>query len=248
MLTALLVAFAVALAAPWLTARLGRSAGWALALLPAGLTAYFLSLGPGVAAGEPLVQRVSWVPQLGVELAFRVDGLSLLFGLLIAGIGTFVAIYAGGYLAGDRQLPRFYLLLFAFMAAMLGVVTSDDLILLFVFWELTSITSFFLIGYKHESEESRANALQGLFVTAGGGLAMLAGFVLLGTMAGTYRISELLASPAAARRAPGVPGRRWRWSPWAPSPSPPSGRSTSGCRTRWRRRRRCRPTCTPPPW
>jgi multicomponent Na+:H+ antiporter subunit A len=205
MLTALLVAFAAALAAPWLTVRLGRSVGWVLALLPAGLTAFFLSLGPRVAAGEPLVQRVSWVPQLGVELAFRVDGLSLLFGLLIAGIGTFVAIYAGGYLAGDRQLPRFYLLLFAFMAAMLGVVTSDDLILLFVFWELTSITSFFLIGYQHESEESRANALQGLFVTAGGGLAMLAGFVLLGSMAGTYRISELLAAPAVLVEHPAYP-------------------------------------------
>jgi len=204
-LSALLLAFGVALAAPWLTVRLGRSAGWVLALLPAGLTAYFLSLGPRVAAGEPLEQRVAWVPQLGVELAFRVDGLSLLFGLLIAGIGTFVAIYAGGYLAGDRQLPRFYLLLFSFMAAMLGVVTSDDLILLFVFWELTSITSFFLIGYQHESEESRANALQGLFVTAGGGLAMLAGFVLLGSMAGTYRISELLAAPGVLVEHPAYP-------------------------------------------
>jgi multicomponent Na+:H+ antiporter subunit A len=204
-LSALLLAFGVALAAPWLTGRLGRSAGWVLALLPAGLTAFFLSLAPRVAAGEPLTQRAPWVPQLGVELAFRVDGLSLLFGLLIAGIGTFVAIYAGGYLAGDRQLPRFYLLLFAFMAAMLGVVTSDDLILLFVFWELTSITSFFLIGYKHESEESRVNALQGLFVTAGGGLAMLAGFVLLGSMAGTYRISELLAAPGLLVEHPAYP-------------------------------------------
>jgi len=204
-LSALLLAFGVALAAPWLTGRLGRSAGWVLALLPAGLTAYFVSLAPRVAAGEPLVQSVPWVPQLGVELAFRVDGLSLLFGLLIAGIGTFVAIYAGGYLAGDRQLPRFYLLLFAFMAAMLGVVTSDDLIVLFVFWELTSITSFFLIGYKHESVESRTNALQGLFVTAGGGLAMLAGFVLLGSMAGTYRISELLAAPGLLVEHPAYP-------------------------------------------
>jgi len=204
-LNALLVAFAVALAAPWSVGRLGRSAGWVLALLPAGLTLYLLSLGRGVAAGEPYAQRLAWVPQLGVELAFRVDGLALMFGLLITGIGTLVAIYAGGYLAGDRQLPRFYLLLFAFMAAMLGVVTSDDLILLFVFWELTSITSFFLIGYKHESEESRANALQGLFVTAGGGLAMLAGFVLLGSMAGTFRISELLASPAVLVEHPAYP-------------------------------------------
>jgi len=204
-LNALLLAFGVAAAAPALTVRLGRAAGWVLASLPAGLTVFYLSLLPRAAAGEPVEQRFAWVPQLGVELALRADGLSLLFALLIAGIGTFVAVYAGGYLHGDRQLPRFYLLLFAFMAAMLGVVTSDDLILLFVFWELTSITSFFLIGYKHESEESRANALQGLFVTAGGGLAMLAGFVLLGSMAGTYRISALLADPAALTGHPAYP-------------------------------------------
>ena len=205
MLNALLLAFGVAAAAPALTVRLGRAAGWVLAALPAGLTVFYLSLLPRAAAGEPVEQRFAWVPQLGVELALRADGLSLLFALLIAGIGTFVAVYAGGYLHGDRQLPRFYLLLFAFMAAMLGVVTSDDLIVLFVFWELTSITSFFLIGYEHEAEESRANALQGLFVTAGGGLAMLAGFLLLGQMAGTTRISALLADPAALTGHPAYP-------------------------------------------
>ena len=205
MLSALLLAFAVAAVAPALVVRLGHRAGWVLALLPAGLTGFYLSLLPRAATGEPAEQRIAWVPQLGVELALRADALSLLFALLIAGIGTFVTIYAGGYLHGDRQLPRFYLLLFAFMAAMLGVVTSDDLIVLFVFWELTSITSFFLIGYQHESEESRKNALQGLFVTAGGGLAMLAGFLLLGSMAGTTRISALLAEPAALTAHPAYP-------------------------------------------
>jgi multicomponent Na+:H+ antiporter subunit A len=202
MLTSVLLAFAVALAAPSLAARLGARAGWVLALLPAGLTAYYASFLPRLAAGEVVDQRVAWVPQLGVELAFRMDGLAAVFALMIAGIGTAVAVYAGGYLAGDRQLPRFYLLLFSFMAAMLGVVLTDDLITLFVFWELTSLTSYFLIGYKHEYEDSRASALQALLVTGTGALAMLGGFLLLGQIAGTYRISTIVADPALLQASP----------------------------------------------
>ncbi|MDF1521642.1 MAG: proton-conducting transporter membrane subunit [Trueperaceae bacterium] len=198
----MLLAFAVALAAPSLAARLGARAGWVLAILPAGLTAYYASFLPRLAAGEVVDQRVAWVPQLGVELAFRMDGLAAVFALMIAGIGTAVTIYAGGYLAGDRQLPRFYPLLFSFMAAMLGVVLTDDLITLFVFWELTSLTSYFLIGYKHEYEDSRASALQALLVTGTGALAMLGGFLLLGQIAGTYRISTIVADPALLQASP----------------------------------------------
>ncbi len=202
MLTSVLLAFAVALAAPSLANRIGARAGWVLALLPAGLTAYYASFLPRLASGEVVEQTLAWVPQVGVELAFRMDGLSALFALMIAGIGTFITIYGGGYLAGDRQLPRFYLLLFAFMAAMLGVVLTDDLVTLFVFWELTSITSYFLIGYKHEYEDSRTSALQALLVTGTGGLAMLGGFLLLGQIGGTYRISELMASPDVLQASP----------------------------------------------
>jgi multicomponent Na+:H+ antiporter subunit A len=173
-----------------------------LAAIPAGLTAYYLSFVPRIAAGEAIEQRLAWVPQLGVELSMRLDGLSLLFALMIAGIGTFITIYAGGYLAGDRQLPRFYLLLLAFMAAMLGVVLTDDLVTLFVFWELTSLTSYFLIGYKHEDEDSRTSALQAVLVTGTGGLAMLVGFLLLGAIGGTLRISELVADPATLLASP----------------------------------------------
>jgi multicomponent Na+:H+ antiporter subunit A len=201
-LTSVLLAFAVAVAAPSLAARLGARAGWVLAILPASLTAYYASFLPRLAAGEVVDQRVAWVPQLGVELAFRMDGLAAVFALMIAGIGTAVTIYAGGYLAGDRQLPRFYLLLFSFMAAMLGVVLTDDLITLFVFWELTSLTSYFLIGYKHEYEDSRASALQALLVTGTGALAMLGGFLLLGQIAGTYRISTIVADPALLQASP----------------------------------------------
>ncbi|MDZ7799465.1 MAG: proton-conducting transporter membrane subunit [Trueperaceae bacterium] len=196
MLIAVLAAFAAGLAAPVLTRPLADRAGWVLALLPGGLTAYFLALSPAVRDGGALVQSVTWVPQLGVDAAFRLDGLSLLFALMITGIGTVITVYAGGYLRGDRQLPRFFLLLFAFMGAMLGVVLADDLITLFVFWELTSFTSYFLIGYGHEDAGSRANALQAMLVTAAGGLAMLAGFLMMGAAAGTFRISEILADPA----------------------------------------------------
>ncbi|MDA0700057.1 MAG: putative monovalent cation/H+ antiporter subunit A, partial [bacterium] len=201
-LIAVLIGFAGALAAPAVVRVAGARAGWWLASIPAGLTAYFLTFLPRLANGEIVEQRLAWVPQLGVEMSMRVDGLSLLFALMIAGIGTFIVIYGGGYLAGDRQLPRFYLLLLSFMAAMLGVVLTDDLVTLFVFWELTSLTSYFLVGYKHEYEDSRTSALQALLVTGTGGLAMLAGFLLLGGIGGTLRISELVANPAVLVASP----------------------------------------------
>jgi len=201
-LIAVLIGFAGALAAPAVVRVAGARAGWWLASIPAGLTAYFLTFLPRLANGEIVEQRLAWVPQLGVEMSMRLDGLSLLFALMIAGIGTFIVIYGGGYLAGDRQLPRFYLLLLSFMAAMLGVVLTDDLVTLFVFWELTSLTSYFLVGYKHEYEDSRTSALQALLVTGTGGLAMLAGFLLLGSIGGTLRISELVADPAVLVASP----------------------------------------------
>lgn len=196
---AVLVGFAVAALAPFATPRLGAHAGWVWATLPAALATWFAAQIPQVRSGAPLEQTIPWLPSLGIDLAFRLDGLSLVFALMITVIGTAVVIYAGGYLRGDRQLPRFYLLLLSFMAAMLGVVVADDLISLFVFWELTSLTSYFLIGYKHESDASRAGALQGLLITGSGGLAMLAGFLLLGSDLGTYRVSAMLADPAAVQ-------------------------------------------------
>jgi multicomponent Na+:H+ antiporter subunit A len=200
-LIAVLSVFVVALAAPFVTKPLGDRVGWVLGLLPAGLTVWFLAQLPVVQTGGR-TEVTPWVPQLGVETAFRLDGLSATFALMIAGIGTAVVIYAGGYLRGDRQLPRFFLLLLAFMGAMLGVVLADDLITLFVFWELTSLTSYFLIGYKHEARSSRDGALQGLLITGSGGLAMLAGFLILGASFGTFRISELIADPAALQASP----------------------------------------------
>jgi multicomponent Na+:H+ antiporter subunit A len=199
MLSAVLAGFAAAMVAPWVVRALGERAFWVLALVPASITAYLVSLAPQVTGAGSVLERVAWVDTLGVSLAMRLDGLSLVFALMIAGIGTAIVVYAGGYMRGDPSLGRFYLLLLSFMAAMLGVVLADNLISLFVFWELTSLTSYFLVGYKHEDATSRASALQALIVTAGGGLAMLAGFLLLGMVGGSFELSVLLADPDVIR-------------------------------------------------
>lgn len=125
---------------------------------------------------------------------FKLDGLSLLFGLMITGIGTLVFFYTSYYLKGDKYLDRFYGYLTMFMAAMLGLVLSDNLICLFIFWELTSISSFFLIGYKNEDDSSRKSALTALGVTGFGGLVLLAGLIWISYIGGTFSFTELLNS------------------------------------------------------
>jgi multicomponent Na+:H+ antiporter subunit A len=127
-------------------------------------------------------------------LALRADGLGLLFALLVSGVGTLIVCYAGGYLKGHPQLGRFYGWLLTFMAAMLGVALADNLLLLFVFWELTSLSSYALIGFEHDREAARAAALQAFLVTGGGGLALLAGVILLGLAGGSLNVSALIAA------------------------------------------------------
>jgi len=194
MLLAVLSGFLLAFAVPALRRVAGHYIGWVLALLPASLTVYFASLIPAAGNGEALVIEFQWMPGLGISLDFLVDGLSLVFALLISGIGTFILIYAGSYLKGHPDLGRFYVIMLSFMASMLGLVLSDNLIAFFVFWELTSITSYMLIGFNHEDEEARKCALQGLFVTAGGGLVLMAGLILLAFITGSYSFAEILAS------------------------------------------------------
>jgi multicomponent Na+:H+ antiporter subunit A len=181
---------------PWLASR--QKLGL-LALIPAGLFVYALTYLPAVAEGQTFLQVIPWMPSLGLSLSSYIDGLSLLFVLLITGIGSFIVWFASDYLRNHRDLGRFYLWLFAFMSAMLGLVIADNLLLLFVFWELTSITSYMLIGFNHESEKSRKLALQGLFVTVGGGLLLMTGVILLGNMAGTLQISEIIQQPLEAQ-------------------------------------------------
>jgi len=188
-----------AIIAPWMTKRWPSRAGMVLAVLPFLQTSFFTILLI-LRLDEPLRVNLPWGSQVGLQLSFNLDGLGLLFAFLISGIGCLVTIYASGYLKGHRDLGRFYFWLFVFMAAMLGVVLADNLILLFLFWELTSISSFFLIGFKHDEQRSRDAALQALLVTGLGGLAMLAGFVMVGEISGTYEISQILASGSLVRQ------------------------------------------------
>ena len=168
-------------------------------LFAGALFVYFASMVPTIAALEAIRWSVPWIPSLGIEFAFLVDGLSLTFCLLISGIGTLVLLYSNTYLAGHPQYHRFSLFLTSFMVSMLGLVLADDLIVLFVFWELTTLTSYMLIGFSHEAEKSRRNALQALFVTGAGGLAFLAGLILLGAATGTTSISGIIAQGDALK-------------------------------------------------
>ncbi|HLV47090.1 MAG TPA: hydrogen gas-evolving membrane-bound hydrogenase subunit E [Flavobacterium sp.] len=193
MLFPLLLVFIIAFAL-LLTKRFSQSKFYRIiSVLPLGLFAYFLSFLPIVSDGKKTVFfSNSWIPQLGISLDFKIDGLSLLFALLITGIGTLVYLYSSSYLKGNPLLYRFYSYLTMFMGAMLGVVLSDNIITLFIFWELTSISSFFLIGFNNEEEESRNSAMWALSLTGLGGFFLLVSFVLIGTVAGTYSITELL--------------------------------------------------------
>ena len=170
-----------------------KMAGWAGFLIACSFFVFFWQMMGPVGAGETLRWSYEWVPSLGIALSFFVDGLSLTFALLISGIGALVMLYSTKYLEGHQHLARFFLYLTLFMLSMLGLVLSDNLLSLFVFWELTSITSYLLIGFSHTSADSRRSALQALLVTGGGGLALLAGFVLIGWVAGTYELSEIRA-------------------------------------------------------
>ena len=199
MIVAVLSGFVLALLAPSLYRVSARWAGCVFSLFPAVLALYFLSHMDAVLAGEAVRVTYPWVPAMGLELSFNLDGLGLLFALAITVVGTLIITYAGSYLHGHPSLPRFYLFILMFMASMLGVVLSDNLIALFVFWELTSVTSYFLIGFEHDKDTARAAALQALLVTGTGGLALMAGVLLMGQIGGSFEISALAADNAAVQ-------------------------------------------------
>jgi multicomponent K+:H+ antiporter subunit A len=161
-----------------------------------------VSLAPVVMAGEVVMNRWSWVPEIGLDLVFRLDGLSMMFAGLILFIGLLIVIYAHFYLSAKDSVAKFYSEMMLFMAAMLGIVLSDNVLLLVVFWELTSLSSFLLVGYWSHRADARGGARQALAVTGGGGLAMLGGFVLLGQMAGTYEISAMVGQVAQIQADP----------------------------------------------
>ncbi|MEO8419266.1 MAG: monovalent cation/H+ antiporter subunit A, partial [Methylophilaceae bacterium] len=178
---------------PVLLARFGRGMTTVgAAAVMAACLALLMPMVPAVLAGETLVTTYPWLPGYGLNLAFRLDGLGLLFCLLILGIGLLVVLYAYYYLPQSDRLGRFYSLLLLFMAAMLGIVLSENLLLLVVFWELTSISSFLLIAYKHDLRGPRSAAHMALAVTGGGGLALLAGVLLLGYITNSFELTTVL--------------------------------------------------------
>ena len=191
-----IAALAVAAAAP---AR--RAAPIGAAAAAAGFVLYLATLPDVVDGLRPSAPLLS-VPNLGIGGGLALDGLSILFALLITGIGALVLLYSGRYLHGDPRRKPLAIMLLAFMLAMLGTVSADDVVVLFVFWELTSLTSFFLVGFDHERREARSAALQALLVTGGGGLALLAGLLLIANAAGTTSISGILAAADAVRADP----------------------------------------------
>ncbi len=168
-------------------------AGLAPVVIAGSLFVWFAQMIPVIAAGDTLRYVWAWVPSLGVNVSFYIDGLSLTFALMITGIGALVMLYSARYLAGHIHQARFSLYLTSFMLAMIGLVTADNLLMLFVFWELTTITSYLLIGFNHDTLKSRRSALQALMMTGVGGLALLAGIILIGTTAGTFEMSEINA-------------------------------------------------------
>ncbi|WP_210365730.1 Na+/H+ antiporter subunit A [Bacillus sp. REN3] len=168
--------------------------GWFLLPLPAILFAYFLQFIKTTRDGNAVMETVSWIPSLGIDFTVKVDGLGLLFALLITGIGALVVLYSIYYLSPEKEkLNTFYVYLLLFMGAMLGVVLSDNLIVLYSFWELTSFSSFLLIGYWNHKERSRYGAQKSMLITVFGGLSLLGGILLLYLITGTFSISETIA-------------------------------------------------------
>lgn len=194
--------FIGALAAPILTRLLAEKAAWLLAILPALAFWHFLSMLDTVSTGGTVTGGYDWISSYGIRFSWMIDGLSATFALLITGIGTLIVLYSGGYMKGHPQQGRFFSFILMFMGAMLGLVVSDSLLTLFVYWELTSITSFLLIGFDHTREASRRAALQALVVTGGGGLMLLAGLLLIWNLTGATQLSDVLASHDLLRESP----------------------------------------------
>ena len=224
MITVLAVHFAVAAVAPLLFRRFGRNSFYALAAVPAASFFWLLlqhgaiysdavSSGPGsvdavhsaAGASSPgaIAEVLPWIPVLQLELAFRMDALAWVMSLLVLGVGALVLVYCARYFKNkDDYLGGFGAQLLAFAGAMFGLVTADDLLLMFIFWELTTVLSYLLIGYARTRLSARRSALQALVVTTAGGLAMLVGLIILGSVAGTYRIQAIMEQAPALVAGP----------------------------------------------
>ncbi|MDN7242075.1 Na+/H+ antiporter subunit A [Planococcus sp. N028] len=195
LILAILIPFLAAAIIPFIHNRLKKlNLGWLVIVIPLLLFAFFVYQIPVISSGETVSAMLNWIPSYGINFIVYLDGLSLILALLITGMGSLVVLYSIYYLSSTDSLPHFYAYLLLFMGAMLGVVLSDNLLVLYVFWELTSISSFLLIAFWYHRKNSRYGAQKSLLITVFGGFGMLAGFLMLYAISGTFSIRELVAS------------------------------------------------------
>ncbi|WP_306044458.1 monovalent cation/H+ antiporter subunit A [Nioella sp. MMSF_3534] len=180
---------------PGLMIRAGRNVCAISTAVPTFLALTMLVvLAPSVMQGDVVQAQIEWLPQLGLSASFFLDGLGLLFAGMILGVGLLITLYARFYLSGEDPMGQFYTYLLLFQGAMLGIVLSDNILLLLIFWELTSLSSFLLIGFWKHLPEGRQGARMALAVTGAGGLAMIGGMLILGNIVGSYNLTDILAA------------------------------------------------------
>lgn len=197
--------FAGSLCAALLPSNARNAEAWLAGLT--ALTSFLLvaSLYPQVADGGIVRTDLAWAPALGLQFTLRMDGFAWLFALIVSGMGALIVLYARYYMSPEDPVPRFFSFFQAFMAAMLGVVLSGNLIQLVLFWEMTSLASFMLIAYWHHRQDARRGARMALTVTGAGGLCLLAGVLILGNIVGSYDLDQVLASGDLVRADPWYP-------------------------------------------
>lgn len=183
--------FLAAILAPFAARFAGAMAGWVLGIVPASILVFLLGFAGAVADGAAVAAGFDWIPAYGIRFSFFIDGLSLTFALLAAGIGALTLIYSGAHLAGHPHQGRFLAFLLMLTGAMLGLVLADDMVTLFVFWELAAVAAFLLIGFDHRRQAARRAAIQSLTVAGGGGLALLLGLIVLQYMTGSWELSAI---------------------------------------------------------
>src|SRR5690625_252120 len=191
--TAIFIPFLAAILVPLIYKWKPRAIGWFVFIVPLILFIGLARFIPSVASGQTMINTIQWIPSANIHFTTYLDGLSLIFGLLITGVGSLVILYSIYYLSSRESLSHFYVYLLMFMGAMLGVVFSDNMMVLYVFWELTSISSFLLIAFWYHRKQSRYGAQKSMLITVSGGFAMLAGFIMLYAMTGSFSIRENIA-------------------------------------------------------
>src|SRR5699024_9942674 len=202
-LTMLLAHMVAALVGPILVRRVGRNAFYPLAVVPGASAVWLATLDPHQLADSPVEVAVSWIPAFDIELAFRLDVLSWVLALIATGIGAIVLLYCARYFKDTEPgLGRFAGVLTAFAGAMVGLVLADDVMVIYTFWELTTVFSYLLIGHYQDKQASRRAALNALISTTAGGLAMLVGLLMVAAQAGTLRLSAIVAAPMWEQAGP----------------------------------------------